>query len=534
MKKTAVFLLIALLIFACTKKKNDELFELNFAELKSISCGSDGNAMIMCPAPAQFSTESYNLINENRFLDAATNPLSTFSIDVDAASYSNVRRFIDNSQAPPVDAVRIEELINYFTYDYPQPEGEHPFSVISEVSVCPWNTAHKLVHIGLQGKNIPDGDLPPSNLVFLLDVSGSMNSPNKLSLLKKAFGLLVEKLREDDKVAIVVYAGAAGLVLPSTKGENKEKILEAIENLHAGGSTAGATGIKLAYKVARDNFIKGGNNRVILATDGDFNIGVSSDAELVRMIEKKRESGIYLSVLGFGMGNLKDSKMELLADKGNGNYNYIDNLLEAKKVLVSEFGGTLFTIANDVKIQVEFNPVNVGAYRLIGYENRQLAKEDFVDDTKDAGEMGSGHSVTVLYEIVPAGIESDAFKVDSLKYQTTGIKPDALDSPEMLTLKIRYKYPDVETSNLLSIPVLDKAMSLAETSDNFRFSAAVASFGMLLRDSEFMGNSTSNSVFDLAKAARGLDKQGYRSEFVRLVEAYDLLLQSQIEEVSIN
>lgn len=492
------------------------------------SCSTSGPRYIGYPqmappppifVPEEFNTENYNVINENEFLDAATNPLSTFSIDVDAASYSNVRRFINDDRMPPKDAVRIEELINYFNYDYPQPRDGHPFSVITEVSECPWERSHKLVHIGLQGKEIPVDDLPPANLVFLIDVSGSMNMPDKLPLLKSAFKMLTKQLRGRDRVAIVVYAGAAGLVLPSCKGNEKKKILKAIDRLQAGGTTAGAAGIQLAYRIAAENFRESGNNRVILATDGDFNIGISSDAELVRLIENEREKGIYLTVLGFGTGNLKDSRMEQLADKGNGNYAYIDNLKEARKVLVSELGGTLFTIAKDVKVQVEFNPVKVNAYRLIGYENRILKKEDFNNDKKDAGEMGSGHSVTVLYEIIPAGVESKTPGVDPLKYQTTGISPAAINSSELMTMKFRYKDPKSEESELFEKPVLDDELYIWETSNSFRLSAAVAEFGMLLRDSGFKGNSSYNQVLRLANSALGKDEEGYRNEFVGLVES---------------
>jgi Ca-activated chloride channel family protein len=475
------------------------------------------------PYPENFNTENYSRIEENSFLDAATNPLSTFSIDVDAASYSNVRRFINDSKLPPRDAVRIEELINYFTYDYPEPEDERPFSVTTEVSACPWEPSHRLVHIGLQGKKMALEELPPNNIVFLIDVSGSMQPANKLPLLKSAFRLLVNQLREEDRVAVVVYAGAAGLVLPSCSGAEKEHILQAIDSLNAGGSTAGAAGIELAYGVAQEHYMESGNNRVILATDGDFNVGISSDAELVRLIEEKREAGVYLTVLGFGTGNLKDSRMEQLADRGNGNYAYIDNVMEARKVLVSEMGGTLFTIAKDVKLQVEFNPVKVSAYRLIGYENRMLKKEDFADDTKDAGEMGAGHSVTALYEIIPAGTESDVAKVDSLKYQTIGIRPEALNSPELMTVKFRYKLPGATASELLARPLVDDNLAMEETSDNFRFSAAVAEFGMLLRDSEHKGNASYETALELAQGSIGDDAGGYRSEFTRLVKACGLL-----------
>lgn len=480
------------------------------------------------PAPSDamyhnFNTEEYDRIYENEFLSVLDNPLSTFSIDVDAASYSNVRRFINNSQLPPADAVRIEEMINYFNYDYPEPDGDDPFSINMEVSRCPWNEANKLVHIGLQARKISMENLPPSNIVFLIDVSGSMQSPNKLPLLKSAYKLLTNELRENDRVAIVVYAGAAGLVLPSTGGENKEKIVEALEQLYAGGSTAGSAGIKLAYETAKENFIEGGNNRVILATDGDFNVGPSSDSELVRLIEEKRKEGIFLTVLGFGMGNYKDSKMEKLADKGNGNYAYIDNILEAKKVLVNEFGGTLFAIAKDVKIQVEFNPAEVKGYRLIGYENRMLNKEDFNDDTKDAGELGSGHTVTALYEIIPPESEYEFPSVDDLKYQKNDKPEYDNNSDELLTVKFRYKKPDEDKSRLIVEVLENDETDLDETSDNFRFSAAVAQFGMLLRDSKFKAQSSFESVKDLARNSLGEDKFGYRLEFTQMVEKARLL-----------
>ncbi|MBK9983408.1 MAG: von Willebrand factor type A domain-containing protein [Saprospiraceae bacterium] len=467
---------------------------------------------------ADFNTEDYDLISENKFHTPKDAPLSTFSIDVDAASYANVRRFLTNGQEPPKDAVRIEELVNYFDYDYPQPKGNDPIAIITEVGDCPWDQTHKLVHIGLQGKTIPTADLPASNLVFLLDVSGSMDEANKLPLVIQSFKILAEQLREKDRVAIVVYAGSSGLVLPSTSGANKANIYEALEQLHAGGSTAGAEGIELAYQTARENFIKGGNNRVILATDGDFNVGVSSDAELIRLIEKERTSGVFLTVLGFGMGNYKDNKMEKLADSGNGNHGYVDNLSEARKVFVHEFGGTLFTIAKDVKIQVEFNPEVVGGYRLIGYENRMLENEDFNDDQKDAGEMGSGHTVTALYEIIPAGVKSDFLKtVDDLKYQKSKKTGSASSADEWLTVKFRYKDPDGNTSKLLENVVPYETKSFDTTSENFRWSAAVASFGMLLRDSEFEGNSSYADVEKWAGGAVGRDEHGYRKEFLELV-----------------
>lgn len=478
---------------------------------------------IAAESSTDFNTEEYDRIYENEFLDALSNPLSTVSIDVDTASYSNVRRFINDSQLPPADAVRIEEFINYFNYDYPQPVDEHPFSINVELSQAPWNPEHQLAHIGLQGLDVPKEELPDSNLVFLLDVSGSMNHPNKLPLVKRAFQLLAEQMGERDSVAIVVYAGAAGLVLPPTNGDNKAVILEAIDNLEAGGSTAGGEGIELAYTIAAENFIEGGNNRVILATDGDFNVGPSSDAQLVRLIEEKREEGIFLTVLGFGSGNFKDSKMEQLADKGNGNYAYLDSIREANRVLVSEMAGTLLTIAKDVKIQIEFNPAKVKAYRLIGYENRLLAKEDFADDTKDAGELGAGTAVTFLYEIIATGADEAVPPTTELKYQDTEISDEAQQSDELFTLKLRYKQPDGEESILMVHPVLDEALPLADTSDDFRFSAAVASFGMLLRGSEFKGSATYPGIRELAGGAMGEDDTGYRLEFLQLVETAGLL-----------
>jgi len=466
-----------------------------------------------------FNTEGYASVNENGYKNVKNNPLSTFSIDVDNASYSNIRRFINNGQLPPADAVRIEEMINYFKYDYPEPRGEHPFSVYTELSVCPWNKNHQLLHIGLRGKSIDKSSLPPSNLVFLIDVSGSMSDPNKLPLLKSAFGLLVNELRSQDHVAIVVYAGAAGLVLESTPGNRKEAIMAAIDNLEAGGSTAGGAGLKLAYREAEKNFVKGGNNRIILATDGDFNVGESSNGGMERLIEEKRDLGVFITVLGFGMGNVKDDKMEIIADKGNGNYSYIDNLQEARKVLVREFGGTLFTIAKDVKFQIEFNPAKVQSYRLIGYENRLLNDEDFNDDTKDAGEMGAGHNVTALYELVPARSDERIPSIDPLRYQTR-ISVDQVEkeySAEYLTIKLRYKKPDGRTSMLLEKPVGGLINSMEDASANLKFAAAVSEFGMILRNSEFKGTATLEGAALLAKSGRGEDEDGYRSELIRLI-----------------
>lgn len=464
-----------------------------------------------------FNTEGYASVNENGFRNVKVNPLSTFSIDVDNASYSNIRRFINSGELPPADAVRIEEMINYFRYEYPEPDGEHPFSVYTEMAVCPWNTRHHLLHVGLRGKSIEKRSLPPANLVFLIDVSGSMNTPQKLPLLKSAFSLLVNELRSEDKVAIVVYAGAAGLVLESTPGDHKKEIMAAIDNLEAGGSTAGGEGLRLAYREAEKNFIKGGNNRIILATDGDFNVGESSNGGIERLVEEKRQLGVFMTVLGFGMGNIKDDKMEIIADKGNGNYSYIDNLQEARKVLVSEFGGTLFTIAKDVKFQIEFNPERIESYRLVGYENRLLNEEDFNDDTKDAGEMGSGHNVTALYELVPAG-SGKTPAVDPLKYQKQAIgKPVNESSDEYLNIKLRYKLPDGQTSRLLEKPVKGSVAEIDRASQNLRFAAAVSEFGMILRDSEFKGTATLEGAAKLAATARGEDEEGYRAEMIRLI-----------------
>jgi Ca-activated chloride channel homolog len=467
----------------------------------------------------EFNTEGYAGREENGFKNVKNNPLSTFSIDVDNASYSNIRRFINNGTLPPPEAVRIEEMINYFKYDYPEPNSVHPFSVYSELSGCPWNNKHQLLMVGLKGKSIDKTSLPPSNLVFLIDVSGSMDAPNKLPLLKSAFALLVNELRTEDHIAMVVYAGAAGVVLQSTPGNKKDVIMQAINNLEAGGSTAGGAGLKLAYSIASENFVKGGNNRIILATDGDFNVGESSNGGMERLVEENRERGVFITVLGFGMGNVKDDKMEIIADKGNGNYSYIDNLQEAERVLVKEFGGTLFTIAKDVKFQIEFNPAKVQSYRLIGYENRLLNDEDFNDDRKDAGEMGSGHHVTALYELVPAGSDEKVPSVDPLKYQQTvnSGKTDNGYRNEYMTIKIRYKKPDGITSMLFDKPVRDYVNDLEDASDNLRFAAAVSEFGMILRNSEFKGNSTLDDAIKLAKSARGRDEEGYRAEFIRLM-----------------
>lgn len=461
--------------------------------------------------------DSYVGRSENIFKSPINSPLSTFSIDVDKASYSNIRRMINNGQKVSKEAVKIEEMINYFDYKYPQPKGRHPFSITTEVVSTPWNKDTQLVRIGLKGKEYKEEKLPASNLTFLIDVSGSMSEQNKLPLLKSAFKLLVNQLREKDKVAIVVYAGAAGVVLKPTSGNEKGKILEALDQLKAGGSTAGGEGIELAYKLAKENYIKDGNNRVILATDGDFNVGASSNVAMEELIEKKRKSGVFLSVLGLGYGNYQDDKLEVLADKGNGNHAYIDTMQEAQKVFSKEFGGTLYTIAKDVKIQVEFNPKKVQAYRLIGYENRLLNDEDFVDDTKDAGELGSGHTVTALYEVIPVGVKSKFLKnLPKLKY-TQNKKLDNFDD-ELLTVKFRYKLPK-ETKSIELVKIV-KDEVLAPTND-MNFISAVALFGMQLSKSKFKNKSKIEDVLKLVEGELGEDKDGYRSEFIRLVKTYN-------------
>ncbi len=464
------------------------------------------------------STESYTKTPENDFRSVKASPLSTMSVDVDRASYSNVRRFLNEGQKPPEDAVRIEEMVNYFNYNYPQPQGTDPIAIVTELTDCPWQKGHKLLHIGMQAKKIDLEKLPPSNIVFLIDVSGSMDEPNKLPLLKSAFKMLVDNMRAKDMVSIVVYAGNAGLVLEPTSGDNKAKIKDALDQLQAGGSTAGGEGIQLAYKIAQEHFIKGGNNRVILATDGDFNVGMSGDNELEALITKEKEKGIFLTCLGFGMGNYKDSKMEVMADKGNGNYAYIDNIQEAQKTLVSEFGGTLFTVAKDVKAQIEFNPALVQAYRLVGYENRVLNTEDFKDDKKDAGDMGSGHCVTILYEIIPVGIKSDLLRESNdLKYQQT--TATASHNGELATVKFRYKKPDEDKSKEIVHLITNETKTVVSSTEDTRFSAAVAMFGMLLKNSKYKGESDYKDVIALAEAGKGDDKDGYRSEFVRLVKS---------------
>ena len=483
-----------------------------------------GAYVAVCPTAmydmdARMNTEEYGRIQENGFKSVADTPLSTFSIDVDPASYSNMRRFINRGELPPADAIRTEELVNYFSYDYPKPTGDDPVKITVEAGTCTWNTAHRLVRIGLKAKEIPTEQLPASNLVFLVDVSGSMWGANRLDLVKSSLKLLVNNLRNKDKVAIVTYVGSAGVKLEATSGGDKQKIREAIDELTASGSTAGGAGIHLAYQIAKKNFISDGNNRIILCSDGDFNVGVSSAEGLEQLIEKERKSGVHLTVLGYGMGNYKDKKIQVLAEKGNGNHAYIDNLQEANRVLVGEFGATLHTVAKDVKLQVEFNPSQVQAYRLIGYESRLLKDEDFNNDAKDAGDMGAGHTVTAFYEVIPAGVKNEYVgKVDDLKYQKKEkmtLKPTGSD--ELLTVKLRYKAPDKDVSRKMELPFVDNKGD--SVSSDFRFASAVAMFGQLLRDSDFKGTADYDKVIKLAKQGLNNDERGYRREFIRLVEA---------------
>lgn len=510
------------------------VYQVNESEPRNIrGSRSDANAyyvdgikvrgsVTQIPERKVSDNEEYSLITENQFNNVKRRPLSTFSIDVDAASYSNIRRILTAGMLPPKDAVRIEEMINYFNYEYAQPKDQEPISITTEIGNCSWNPEHKLVKIGLKGRSIEAEKLPPNNLVFLIDVSGSMMDENKLPLIKRSFRLLVQQLRPEDKVSIVVYAGSSGLVLSPTSGKEKELIMQKIDVLQAGGSTAGGEGIQLAYDVAKENFMKDGNNRVILATDGDFNVGVSSDAELVSLIEKKRDMGIFLTVLGFGTGNYKDSKMEGLADKGNGNFAYVDNILEAQKVFVKEMGATLNTIAKDVKLQIEFNPVHVKAYRLVGYENRLLADEDFNDDKKDAGELGSGKTVTALYEIIPAKSKESVDNIDTLKYQKT-VSQDQIALNEMMTIKFRYKDPKGSESKLIVHPLLAQDETEQKSSEDFRFASSVAEFGMILRDSKFKGKANFKNILTAARESKGIDTDGYRAEFIKLVETAEIV-----------
>jgi Ca-activated chloride channel homolog len=525
-------IVLALVLASCgpnKESKNTESGEIYCINITD--SGSEEEYVNYAPPLVVENTEEYSKVKEQGFCSVKQNPYSTFSIDVDAASYSNMRRLLLQGELPPKNSVRIEEWINYFNYHYPQPYGKHPFSITTEYSDCPWNENHKLLHLGLKGKEMDQKDTPANNLVFLIDVSGSMDEPNKLPLLKKSFRLLLPKLRKKDRVAIVVYAGAAGVALKPTSGDDKLKIAEALDNLDAGGSTAGGEGIELAYKLAEENFMAKGNNRIIMATDGDFNLGVSSEQALEELITKKRDAGIYLSVIGFGDGNLKDNKMELLADKGNGNYNYIDNLLEARKILVQQFGGTLNTIAKDVKIQVEFNPKYVKEYRLIGYDNRRLEAADFNNDKKDAGELGSGHMVTALYEIVVAGSEEKNNNVDDLKYQTVNSSKEG--GLELANIKFRYKNPSKNdtVSHLITQLVYNNKLDKKKTSANFKLASSVTEFGLVLGDSEFKNEASLDQAIELAKQSKGEDEEGYVGELIRLMSmAKDLGAEKELAE----
>ena len=521
-----LLIVISLILSACGGESRSEIAGQSNSTTTTApvhyvnSNASAANAMAkevydQMPSGERTAGERYAEINENPFFETARAPLSTFSIDVDTAAYSNVRRFLNDGQMPPKDAVRIEEMVNYFEYTYPQPAGNVPFSVNTEMAVAPWNPRNRLMKVGLQGKKVSLDNTSSANLVFLVDVSGSMNSPDKLPLLKDGLRMMVNQLKPNDRVAIAVYAGSSGLVLASTPVSQKGEIIAALDQLQAGGSTNGGEGIQLAYTVATQNFISGGNNRVILATDGDFNVGTTSDTDLVNLIEAKRKSGIFLSVLGFGTGNLNDSMMEKLSNKGNGNYAYIDSRDEARRALGEQVAGTLYTIAKDVKIQVEFNPAKVAGYRLIGYENRILADRDFNDDTKDAGEIGAGHSVTALYEIVPAGqkVDNGGIELKYSKYESSGTNFGG----EMATVKLRYKEPDGDNSKLMSIGVLDNAAAIDAASEDLRFAAAVAQFGLVLRDSRYKGDSNFASIRSLAAGALGGDARERRAEFLDLI-----------------
>ena len=538
-----VFFPMLVLLFACSPEANMEQETDGSLSEKRLSRQDTSGKELGLPAPANkmafiatqevsevhnfsrqpdWNTESYNAQEENSFVNCALSPLSTFSADVDSASYANIRRFIRDGHLPPVGAVRIEEMVNYFDYHYPQPAGQ-PLGIYAEVGPSPFHADYRLARIGIQAKNMAIEELPPSNLVFLIDVSGSMYSANKLPLLQKSMKLLLEHLGKQDRVSIVTYAGRDAVALPPTSAAEKKKILAVIDSLQAGGSTDGASGIVTAYKLAQQVYMPKGNNRVILASDGDFNVGITSRGELHKLIEEKRKSGVYLTVLGFGSGNYHDDTMEILADKGNGNYAYIDSLLEAKKVLVREMGATLFTVARDVKIQVEFNPAQVGAYRLIGYENRRLANEDFLDDRKDAGEIGSGHTVTALYEIIPPG-HADIPRAPDLKYQKTEPANGSRQTDELFTVSVRYKPgQDEQQSRQISLAVSDSTKTLAAMPDDFRFAAAVAGYGMLLRRSPHVGNFSWNVCLDLIRSSKGKDPNGYRAELLRLVEMTELL-----------
>lgn len=500
--------------------KTKNLTQKERKKLRKLSDEFEAKNRLKIRGNTEINNEEYDAFIENPFESAKYEPLSTFSIDVDKAAYSNIRRMINNGQKVDKNAVRIEEMLNYFKYYYPQPKDNKPFSVNTEYSDAAWNPQHKLLKIGLQGKNIPLEKLPNSNIVFLIDVSGSMSSANKLPLLKSSFKVLLDKMKPEDKVGIVVYAGNAGMVLEPTSVKNKEKIIAALDNLQAGGSTAGGAGIELAYKLAQENFIKNGNNRVIIATDGDFNVGTSSTKDLGTLIEEKRKSGVFLTCLGFGMGNYKDNTLETLADKGNGNYAYIDNMQEANKFLGKEFAGSMYAIAKDVKIQIEFNPKYVKSYRLIGYENRKLNNEDFIDDKKDAGELGSGHTVTALYEIIPVGVNSE-FDVKEIPLKYTNTKENSQNfGDELATIKLRYKKPDEDKSVEMQQIVKNSATNFAKTSEDFKFASAVSWFGLVLRDSKYIKDKNLNEIVNLAKQGISKDQDGYRAEFIRLVESY--------------
>ncbi|MGE6396504.1 vWA domain-containing protein [Chryseobacterium scophthalmum] len=523
MNKIIIAILSLSIFVSCQKKKEEVVSSLDMLleepalakEIKSPNSPdeTENNGKI------DTNDEEYASLIENPFELTKSQPVSTFSIDVDNASYSNIRRMINEGQAVDKNAVRIEEMVNYFKYDYPQPQNNHPFSIITEYGDSPWNPNHKLLKIGLQGKNVPMNNLPPSNIVFLIDTSGSMDESNKLPLLKESLKVLLNQLRPQDKVGIIAYAGSAGVVLPSTSASDKNKILEAFEKLEAGGSTAGGEGIELAYKLAKENFIKGGNNRVVLATDGDFNVGTSSVANLETLIEEKRKTGIFLTCLGYGMGNYKDDKMETLANKGNGNYAYIDNLQEANKFLGKEFAGNIYTIAKDVKVQIEFNPKFVKSYRLIGYENRKLRNEDFVNDKIDAGELGSGHTVTALYEIIPVNVDSEFLPNEGkLKYSSNTASKGCGD--ELATVKFRYKKPDGEKSTEISQIVKNSSSGILSASPDFKFATSVAWFGLVLRDSKLIKNKNLNAIENLAGEGKNRDEEGYRSEFMKLIQSY--------------
>jgi Ca-activated chloride channel homolog len=518
-----------------SKKMDDVQYELakpHVVYAPSVKCKMEqsiNTSMIMPRDNSTENNESYTAIKENTFITSIQEPLSTFSIDVDKASYSNVRRFINAGQMPPKEAVRTEELINYFPYQYKENNTQHPVSIQTELTEAPWQAQHYIAKIAMNSKKLDLSKAPDNNLVFLLDVSGSMSDANKLPLVKSSLNMLLEQMRPSDRIAIVVYAGAAGLVLPSTTVKDKQKIKDALENLNAGGSTAGGAGIELAYKTAKENFMKEGNNRIILCTDGDFNVGISEDKSLENLIEEERKDGVYLTVLGFGMGNYKDSKMEILADKGNGNYAYIDNIQEAKKTLVNEMLGTLYTVAKDVKIQIEFNPALVQAYRLIGYENRMLAKEDFNNDLKDAGEVGAGHQVTAIYEIIPVGVQSNYVgSVDKLKYTNEDKKSEttnySTNSNELLNVKCRYKLPESNTSIKFEAPILvSNKTNLKNASEDTKFTASLAAWSMLLRNSDYKGNLDYKTVIEMAKSAKTFDPEGYRAECIRLMESSQYL-----------